>query len=198
MSIDSELNKILPYLKNIVNEDGKQIIVINFPTNWVISEKVVNLYNNGSIAMSQDGNYHYFYGKEIETTKLSTIIGCIEFVININLEREEKTKLFKLYIDKLKNLFDKHDLIKLKQLQFEFTIPEDELKLTISEKPMSILDFHKQNQLDNEPTVESNDEEKESNDDVEEEDIDKQIIPQLNNNESPDDESDDSKNEKNG
>jgi hypothetical protein len=65
-------------------------------------------------------------------------VGNVKSIINYNLEREEKERLFQSKVDELKNVFEKQSLNNLKNLKFdiksiqnlELEDNEDEIKPT--------------------------------------------------------------------
>ena len=58
------------------------------------------------------------YIDQNDASDFKNILG----IINFNLEREEKERLFESKVSELKQIFDKQNLENLKNLSFEFLI----------------------------------------------------------------------------
>jgi len=118
MSIYKELIPIIEYLGNIRKLENYIVFDVKFPMNWKVLKKYIvedKFVNNGS-----DGDFLSlsfvceFNEIEIEQTQ-KNVLG----IINYNLEREEKERLFELKINELKGIFEKESLDSLKVLKFD-------------------------------------------------------------------------------
>ena len=80
----------------------------------------------------------FSFVSEFNEEEVEKIAGNVKSIINYNLEREEKERLFQSKVDELKNVFEKQSLNNLKNLKFdiksiqnlELEDNEDEIKPT--------------------------------------------------------------------
>lgn len=120
MSFYLEIESFIEYLHSIRKLKDYLIFDLKFPSKWLIPK-----------SMSEDGNLVPFdvdspelrgvsFVSDISELEITNTIDRIQKVIKLNKERELKERLFKEYVDKLKNTFETNNLEKLKNLHFEF------------------------------------------------------------------------------
>jgi WD40 repeat protein len=120
MSFYSQIEPYIEYLHSIRKLQDYLIFDIKFPSKWLIPK-----------SMSEDGNLVPFnvdtdelrgvsFVSSINELNITSTIDKIQKVISLNKERELKERLFKEYVNKLKNTFETNNLDKLKNLHFEF------------------------------------------------------------------------------
>lgn len=118
MSIYKELTPLIEYINTVRKLENYLVFDMKFPIGWKVLKKYIvedKFVNNGS-----DGEFlslsfvSEFNEVEIETVQ-KNILGIIEY----NLEREEKERLFESKINELKGIFEKEGLDSLKGLKFD-------------------------------------------------------------------------------
>lgn len=131
MSFYSEIEPFVDYIHSIRKLKNFLLFDMKFSSKWLIPK-----------SMSEDGNIVPFDVDSSELRGMSFVGGINEVdidatiqkilkVIKLNKERELKERLFKEYVDKLKNTFETNNLDKLKNLHFEFN--DDSIKLSENE-----------------------------------------------------------------
>lgn len=123
MSIYKELTPLIEYINTVRKLENYLVFDMKFPIGWKVLKKYIvedKFVNNGS-----DGEFlslsfvSEFNEVEIETVQ-KNILGIIEY----NLEREEKERLFESKINELKGIFEKEGLDSLKGLKFDLKQPK--------------------------------------------------------------------------
>ncbi len=120
MSFYSEIEHFVEYIHSIRKLKDYLIFDMKFPSKWLIPK-----------SMSDDGRLVPFetdssdfrgisFVSDVNEIDTNGAIDKITRVIKINKEKELKERLFKEYVDKLKNTFESNNIDKLKNLQFEF------------------------------------------------------------------------------
>lgn len=129
MSFYSEIEPFVEYLHSIRKLKEYLVFDMKFPSKWLVPK-----------SMSEDGKLVPFevdtseqrgisFVSEIDEVNINSVIDKIQKVIKLNKERELKERLFKEYVDKLKNTFETNNLEKLKKLHFEF----DDINIKLNE-----------------------------------------------------------------
>jgi hypothetical protein len=127
MSIYKELTPILNYIHQIRKVETFLIFDILFPNTWKIPKKFIiedKFVNQG---MSEDNLILLWFVSEINESEIEKTKNNIVGIINYNLEREEKEKLFENKISELKNIFEKQSLDSLKNLKFDIKNSKENL-----------------------------------------------------------------------
>jgi hypothetical protein len=127
MSIYKELTPILNYIHQIRKVETFLIFDILFPNTWKIPKKFIiedKFVNQG---MSEDNLILLWFVSEINDAEIEKTKNNIVGIINYNLEREEKEKLFENKISELKNIFEKQSLDSLKNLKFDIKNSKENL-----------------------------------------------------------------------
>ena len=127
MSIYKELTPILNYIHQIRKVETFLIFDILFPNTWKIPKKFIiedKFVNQG---MSEDNLILLWFVSEINESEIEKTKNNIVGIINYNLEREDKEKLFENKISELKNIFEKQSLDSLKNLKFDIKNSKENL-----------------------------------------------------------------------
>jgi hypothetical protein len=127
MSIYKELTPILNYIHQIRKVETFLIFDILFPNTWKIPKKFIiedKFVNQGT---SEDNLILLWFVSEINESEIEKTKNNIVGIINYNLEREEKEKLFENKISELKNIFEKQSLDSLKNLKFDIKNSKENL-----------------------------------------------------------------------
>jgi len=122
MTFEEIIEILFPYLYSIRRLKTYLSFDLIFPTTWEFSNQIVE-----KLQITQnEGND----GKLITSivtlpNDMSGTLSSIQKIINHNLEREEKEKLFKSKVSELKKLFGSTNLEQLKHLEFSVYDEED-------------------------------------------------------------------------
>ena len=138
MSLYKEFSSLFPYLQSVRKLKNYLSFDVSFPESWKLPKKYVE---EDKILQqeSQIPNEKLFsFVSEFNEEEVEKIAGNVKSIINYNLEREEKERLFQSKVDELKNVFEKQSLNNLKNLKFdiksiqnlELEDNEDEIKPT--------------------------------------------------------------------
>ena len=138
MSLYKEFSSLFPYLQSVRKLKNYLSFDVSFPESWKLPKKYVE---EDKILQqeSQTPNEKLFsFVSEFNEEEVEKIAGNVKSIINYNLEREEKERLFQSKVDELKNVFEKQSLNNLKNLKFdiksiqnlELEDNEDEIKPT--------------------------------------------------------------------
>jgi hypothetical protein len=118
--------KTVRILKNYVSFD------MSFPSTWVMLKKapegieILQTENNEGVIISS-------FVCEYERALINIVESTIESIVNTNIEREEKERLFKNKVQELKGIFEKENLESLKSLKFDL----EELSKILADEPKS-------------------------------------------------------------
>jgi hypothetical protein len=132
MSLFKEIEKISDYIISIRKLEKYFSFDISFPGTWSILKSHVDE-TKTLFTKSDDKVKTVSFVSEINEESINDTISKIENIINYNIEREEKQKLFQEKVNELKNLFEKESLDELKNIKFDKDeIPRLETEDTIS------------------------------------------------------------------
>lgn len=125
MSLYTEIKPLISYLQSIRKIEKYITIDMLFSDKW----KLPKIYVDESKVMEQktDKINHRlisFVSEENEKNLNETVKNIIG-IINFNLEREEKDRLFKATVNSLKEVFEKQSLDDLKSLTFDIKKEDD-------------------------------------------------------------------------
>jgi len=123
MSLFKEIEPYVDYVHSIRKLKNYFSFDIIFPIKWVIPKSLVD---DQMLPFDQKDEHRrgISFVSEFNEESITKTLDKINRIININIEREQKDRLFKQYIEKLKNTFETTNLDKLQSLYFEF---QDEL-----------------------------------------------------------------------
>lgn len=123
MSLFREIEPYVDYIHTIRRLKNYFSFDMIFPIKWVIPKSLVD---DQMLPFDQkDDNLRGIsFVSEFNESSIDSTLGKISKIINLNIEREQKDKLFRQYIERLKSTFESTSLDKLQSLHFEF---QDEL-----------------------------------------------------------------------
>jgi hypothetical protein len=128
MSLFKEFSALFPYLQSVRKLQEYLSFDVSFPNTWKLPKKYVQ----EDRILEQDSkttNQRLFsFVSEIDEASIEKTSNNIQNIINYNIEREDKDKLFQEKIVELKNIFEKNSLKSLKTLKFELKPSKIELQ----------------------------------------------------------------------
>lgn len=138
MSLYKEFSSLFPYLQSVRKLKNYLSFDVSFPESWKLPKKYVEEDKILQQESQITGEKLFSFVSEFNEDEVEKISNNIKSIINYNLEREEKERLFQVKVDELKNVFEKQTLSNLKNLKFdiktlqnlELEDNEDELKPT--------------------------------------------------------------------
>jgi hypothetical protein len=124
MNLQKTLDSLQPYVIGIRYLENIVVLDCMLKDGWVIPEsKTIE-----KRKVNESENYYILHGKEFGVT-LDDLINYIKTIISLNKEREDKQKLYKEMVEKLKFTFKNNSLENLARLKFVFNEPSDELEM---------------------------------------------------------------------
>ena len=138
MSLYKEFSSLFPYLQSVRKLKNYLSFDVSFPESWKLPKKYVEEDKILQQESPVQGEKLFSFVSEFNEQEVEKIVGNVKSIINYNLEREEKERLFQSKVDELKNVFEKQTLTNLKNLKFdikstqtlELEDNEDDLKPT--------------------------------------------------------------------
>jgi len=138
MSLYKEFSSLFPYLQSVRKLKNYLSFDVSFPESWKLPKKYVEEDKILQQESPIQGEKLFSFVSEFNEQEVEKIVGNVKSIINYNMEREEKERLFQSKVDELKNVFEKQTLTNLKNLKFdikstqtlELEDNEDELKPT--------------------------------------------------------------------
>ena len=138
MSLYKEFSSLFPYLQSVRKLKNYLSFDVSFPESWKLPKKYVEEDKILQQESPIQGEKLFSFVSEFNEQEVEKIVGNVKSIINYNMEREEKERLFQSKVDELKNVFEKQTLTNLKNLKFDIKSPqtlelednEDELKPT--------------------------------------------------------------------
>ena len=128
MSLFKEFSALFPYLQSVRKLQDYLSFDVSFPNTWKLPKKYVQ----EDRVLEQESkitNHRLFsFVSEIDEPSIEKTSDNIQNIINYNIEREEKEKLFQERVVELKNIFEKTTLKSLKTLKFELKPSKLELQ----------------------------------------------------------------------
>lgn len=128
MSIYKELSDLLPYLQSIRVIKGYLTFDMVFPEDWKYPKKFVEEDKFMEQTSPKDGHRMFSFVSEMSDENVTKNSENIVNIIKYNLEREMKNKLFETKVNELKDIFEKQNLQKLQNLNFNFKKNKIELE----------------------------------------------------------------------
>jgi len=127
------------YLKSVRILKDYVTFDMTFPSSWLLPKKgpaEIEILQNSD----KDGSIITSFVCQNKTKLIDVIENTIQNVIKINIEREEKERLFKNKVHELKQIFEKENLENLKGLKFDLeefanllTQSDDEVNTEVGE-----------------------------------------------------------------
>lgn len=120
MSFYNQISSFVEYVSSIRKLENYLSFDMTFPAKWGMPKSVVD--ENKTVPFeTKDGNLKgVSFVCEINDLEINSTISKINKTIKLNIEREQKEKLFKATLEQLKVTFEKNDLGKLQTLYFDF------------------------------------------------------------------------------
>ena len=119
-----KLNELRPYVKGIRFVKDLPVVDVLLLENWDMFESDSVTYKSSS----NNNNYFMVFPKNSEDS-IDSVLDHVEYVIDFNVEKENKLSLLKAKIEELKFLFSDKPLKELERLKFIIeTIDEPTLK----------------------------------------------------------------------
>ena len=119
MSLYKEFSSLFPYLQSVRKLKNYLSFDVSFPESWKLPKKYVEEDKILQQESPIQGEKLFSFVSEFNEQEVEKIVGNVKSIINYNLEREEKERLFQSKVDELKNVFEKQTLTNLKNLKFE-------------------------------------------------------------------------------
>lgn len=128
MSLFTEFSALLPYLQSVRKIKNYISFDVAFPESWKLPKKFVDEQKVAEQESTVANHRLFSFISEINEIEIEKNSNNIQNIINYNLEREEKEKLFQTKVDELKLLFEKQTLKTLKTLKFDIKTPKIQLQ----------------------------------------------------------------------
>lgn len=126
MNFYKEIEPFIEYLHSIRKLENYLSFDMEIPIKWGIPKSVSETSQLVPFDSTNEKNRGLSFVCEIKEIEINNVFVKISKIIKINKEREIKERLFKDYVEKLKNTFEKNNLDKLQNLYFEFNTPQIE------------------------------------------------------------------------
>jgi hypothetical protein len=121
MSLYKEFSGLLPYIQSVRKLKNYLSFDVSFPEQWKLPKKYVKEDKVIEQESKTQGFRLLSFVTEIDEEGVEDVTNSIHNIIEYNLEREEKERLFELKVNELKKIFEKQELTNLKKLSFEVT-----------------------------------------------------------------------------
>tara|TARA_R110000824_G_scaffold393718_1_gene593024 strand:- start:580 stop:1080 length:501 start_codon:yes stop_codon:yes gene_type:complete len=111
--VQEKLNSLRPYVTGLR-------FVKNLPVVDVILKEGWNIFESDSVtykSSTNQSNYFMVFPKNPEDS-IDSVISHVEYIIEVNIEKENKLTLLKAKIEELKTLFTNKSLEELEKLKF--------------------------------------------------------------------------------
>ncbi len=119
-NIQKTLDSLQPYVIGIRYVEGTPVVDVVFKEGWSVPQD-----NNVKMAKGDESMNYYMLFSDSPKIGLDDLLGYVEKVIKLNLEKEKKHELLREKVNELKEIFKKTSLAKLNRLKFTFA--EEEL-----------------------------------------------------------------------
>lgn len=113
------LNKVQSYLKTVRILKNHVSFDMLFSNTWIITKNKypgIEIIDGGA---TEDNKRLLSFVCALNEKNVNIVEEIIDGIIKLNIEREEKDKLFRLKVQELKNIFEKQKLEDLKGLKFD-------------------------------------------------------------------------------
>jgi len=109
----NRLEELQPYVIGIRFFGGMPVVEANFKDKWTIPESTVI----GRERIDENGTSFMFFSRQ-DGIGMTELLDYIEGIIELNIEREKESELFKIKIKELQKLFTTNTLTKLQNMRF--------------------------------------------------------------------------------
>ncbi len=134
MSLYKEFSSLLPYIQSVRKLENYLSFDVSFPSSWKLPKKYVDEEKVMEQSSKIENHRFFSFVSEISEENVGLISDNLKNIIRYNLELEEKDKLFQNKVNELKLIFEKQNLINLKELSFEMKPKETKIKLDDGEE----------------------------------------------------------------
>jgi hypothetical protein len=145
--MDKKIKELGSFFKGIdvmseTSEDGAltdfKILKINIPYGWETFEKKTDDFEiSPSLSLQASGGWQCdLYGSG--SVEYSDLFDFAQHIIKYNTEKQDKATLLQLKCQELVDLFDKTELVKLKELKFVFKGPSKNETKTESNEEVNL------------------------------------------------------------
>jgi hypothetical protein len=134
MSLYKEFSSLLPYIQSVRKLENYLSFDVSFPSSWKLPKKYVDEEKVMEQSSKIENHRFFSFVSEISEENVGLISDNLKNIIRYNLELEEKDKLFQNKVNELKVIFEKQNLINLKELSFEMKPKETKIKLDDGEE----------------------------------------------------------------
>lgn len=118
-----KLNELRPYVTGIRFVKDLPVVDVVLLKNWDMFES-----DNVTYKLSNNNDSYYMVFPKEKSDSIDIVLDHVEYVIDFNIEKENKLTLLKAKIEELKVLFSDKPLTDLEKLKFVIeTIPEPTL-----------------------------------------------------------------------
>lgn len=113
MCIDDKLEKIKPFLVSLRYSDNMPVMDVAFKKGWAVpNSKTIQ-----SEEYPEIPNTHMFFSEK-EGITMDDMVTYVAQVIALNVEREDKIKLYQTKVKELQEFFSEHELSELEDMEF--------------------------------------------------------------------------------
>ena len=131
MNIYNLIEKYKNYFHSIRLHDSIVLLDLKLSTKWEIKQ-VLSTLNSGTQLKVNDQTEEYvlvsFYSPFTEKD-INTLTNDVDMIIKWNKDREEKFNLLNVKIVELKKMFETNNLDSLRNINFDFQQPQNDIKL---------------------------------------------------------------------
>lgn len=131
MTFFDNISGFVEYLHSIRKLENYLSFDMVFPAKWQIPKSILEEKKIIPFDSTDQNLKGMTFACEINEVEITTTLAKITKTIRLNLEREQKERLFKQTIDRLKSTFEKNDLEKLQKLYFDF---DEETNLDVEDE----------------------------------------------------------------
>jgi hypothetical protein len=118
MNFYNHLNDIFDFLISIRKLETYLVIDVEFPATWKILKKYVDEKRVTEQKSASENSRIFSFVTEFAENDILSLISSIKSIIDYNVEREEKNKLFDAKVEELRKFFEQTKLSELKTLTF--------------------------------------------------------------------------------
>ena len=139
--IQKRFNELQPYLRGVKLASQYSIIECILKSTWKIDGIVTEgiEYKSGKESEDNKGYMSYmFWGED----SIDNLVDTLEFIVNTNIEMEQKQTLLRSKVEELKRMFEDKSLDELKGLKFS-----SEMDVTLKVKKPEISQIVKEEEI---------------------------------------------------
>ena len=134
VDINIKLKELQPYVINIRFPKGLSVVDAKFKPGWTLPKSTLV----GFEPIPNNDNFFMLYSLDEKSAGVSELLGYVETVIKLNVERELKYELLTVKIKELERLFSTSSLDKCKTLEFNFQLDSVTTEFKVSDIPLII------------------------------------------------------------